>query len=190
MLKGKWLVCSDIFGKTEALVKFVSEVFATHNVSVLSPYKFVYSPFKTESDAYEAFTEHGGMTAYVDRVINILRVEPDIQGIIGFSAGGAAAWKACALHNQSDVKQLICFYPGQIRHFLETPPSIPSHLIFPANELHFNLDDVINRLKDISTVSIARSSFKHGFMNVNSSGYNEGAYQHYLNWLRATICRA
>lgn len=108
--------------------------------------------------------------------------------ILAFSAGASAMWRALAnkqsnhdsnqgekkLNTVVTFKQFIGFYPSQIRHHTQLTPSIPSLLVFPSHEPHFNLEKVIVELSENqdSTCQLIKTPWLHGFFNPYSKNYN------------------
>lgn len=180
------LICSDIFGVSDDLVNFTDQIAASENNSlILDPYDGCPQSFVDESSAYAAFIEAGGIDAYV-RCINDAISELNRNSmIVGFSAGGAAAWRSLSLNPSAQVAQLIAFYPGQIRHYLDDCPPCPSRIIMPNSEPHFDVRRVEKILSAMSAVKTDTTPFMHGFMNPLSKGYSEEAYQYYLKKLKS-----
>ncbi|WP_076419800.1 dienelactone hydrolase family protein [Colwellia sp. UCD-KL20] len=181
-------VVSDIFGLTPALKALVTTLNTALPVSapqiiIVDPYHGEQMNFESEAAAYSYFTEHVGVADYAKH----LRATLDLQiyshnTVIGFSVGASALW-ALSAKNNINVDHAIYFYGSQIRHWLDIQPQIKSTVILPKKEEHFDVDDLQEKLKNLSMVSIKRCSFYHGFMNRHSVNFNEKAYRTYTCWL-------
>lgn len=183
----KWLVCSDIFGETDALNQQLAEIFGDEtNFDLFSPYPGK-QYFLNEDAAYTAFCRVGGIHAYVSDLVHQFTNHSDYKGILGFSAGAAAAWKAVSLANLNKLTQVIGFYPGQIQHFLDADASVPTYLIFPHYETHFEVEPVIHILLEKPQVKVERTQYQHGFMNTHSKAYDAKACQHFMEKIQAII---
>lgn len=180
------LVCSDIFGVSDDLIDFCEQISSSErDYLILDPYDGCPQNFVDESSAYAAFTEAGGIDAYV-RCINDAISELNSNSIIiGFSAGGAAAWRSLSLNPSAQVAQLVAFYPGQIRHYLDDCPNCQSRIIMPNSEPHFDVRQIEKILSTMSAVKTNITPYMHGFMNPLSKGYSEEAYQYYFNKLKS-----
>ncbi|WMO13773.1 dienelactone hydrolase family protein [Pseudoalteromonas piscicida] len=170
------LIVTDIFGYTDHIDRFATSLGS--GVQVLSP--FIEEPNSvSESDCYELFLAQCGHRLYADKVsAAISEYKPKL--IIGFSAGGAAAWIALSEQGAShSVEQLIAFYPSQIRNHLNIKPSCDVSIFFAQVESHFDVEPVIEQLKDKKGLDCIRTRYLHGFMNKLSGNYDEYAYSHY-----------
>lgn len=171
------LFATDIFGETEwtqsLVVKWREQ---GHQVLLVSPYNECFQ-FDGESAAYAKFIEVGGFEAYCKKIValyqNKLMPAPELQ--IGFSAGGAALW--CVLSEVSHINQshLIAFYPGQIRHHLDTLPSVTTSLVLPKLEQHFDLSLIIEYLVTKPELNIIQNGKRHGYANPESEQYDQAA---------------
>ncbi|MEJ6475481.1 hypothetical protein [Pseudoalteromonas piscicida] len=170
------LIVTDIFGHTEDVKCFANSLGT--KVNVLSP--FIDEPTSAiESDCYELFLAQCGHQQYAQKVSEAIKAfAPRL--VIGFSAGGAAAWVALAEHNQQNsVEQLIAFYPGQIRHHLALKPSCDVSIFFAQVESHFDVEPVITALNNKKGLQCVRTRYAHGFMNKLSVNFDQYAYAHY-----------
>ncbi|WP_339142581.1 hypothetical protein [Pseudoalteromonas galatheae] len=170
------LIVTDIFGHTDHIDHFAKSL--GNDVQVLSP--FIEEPNTvSEPDCYELFLVQCGHRVYADKVsAAIAELQPKL--IIGFSAGGAAAWVALSEQDASgSVEQLIAFYPSQIRHHLNIKPSCDVSIFFAQVESHFDVEPVLELLKDKKGLNCIRTRYLHGFMNKLSGNFDEYAYSHY-----------
>lgn len=182
------LVCSDIFGSTAHLKHLLDQVtVSADQIHFIDPYDSISKSFSNEDEAYEYFTAKGGISSYIEKVAFAVNQKKDDFIVLGFSAGGAAAWKALSDKQNQACIELIAFYPGQIRHYLELQPKQKTRLIFPSKEAHFNVAKVHQAVSAYVLVSSDISNYEHGFMNPISSGFNQQAYDKYVaslqDWL-------
>lgn len=179
----KILIACDIFGLSDAFMSLLGDIKVAEGVIVVSPYKQIQTDFRTEQQAYACFQQNGGIDAYVLSLSELLASHAGIKQVLGFSAGGAALYKALCNLPDNNI-QATLFYPSQIRHFLDRHPSSPCHVIFPKSEPHFSLPDVIKVLKKQSKVTVEQNTFQHGFMNKDSQAFNQRAYNQYCQMLK------
>lgn len=174
-----WLVVSDIFGITDALIAWSHSTF--DEVSLVSPYGEQMHDFVNEQDAYQAFQQAGGITAYCQHLAKQAEVDAHV---VGFSAGASAAWVVQAQAN-CRWQSMTGFYPSQIRHHLGLNPQRPVRLVFPHSEPHFALQPVIDELAQKAGISCQQSPYAHGFMNPHSAGFDKGGLQQMTQWLKS-----
>jgi len=165
------------------------------------PYEELTSPVENEEAVYQTFIEQCGHDKYTqmcqetlaDLAFHADEIQQSVQGtsntehnitILAFSAGASAMWRALSheqlnkVHNNSNsgifFQQFIGFYPSQIRHYTQLIPAIPSLLVFPSHEPHFNLEKVIAELSENqdSTCQVIKTPWLHGFFNPYSKNYN------------------
>jgi len=168
-------LATDIFGQT-AHVEMLTKGWQTagHQVELISP-SDMNEQFVDEASAYEAFSKSGGIEHYVERIkagLTKYNLEIPIM-FIGFSAGGAALWRALSDIETAVKSHLIAFYPGQIRHYLDLQPKLPSTLIFPRLEQHFDLTKVIEYLVTKPSVKVIQNEWLHGYANPQSKNYSQ-----------------
>jgi dienelactone hydrolase len=184
------LFVSDIFGITPAL-KQLSEAVSPYSLhtKLIDPYGGQQQKFASEQEAYQGFQTVGGIESYINIVKQAVSDLDGLFTIVGFSAGGAAIWKAMeGIVKHADI-QLVLFYPGQIRHYMDVEHTFSTTIFWPSHEPHFALSTVIENLHHKNNVQSIHTPFFHGFMNVNSSGYSEFAYQQYKQYLQ-NCCKA
>ncbi|WP_440055898.1 dienelactone hydrolase family protein [Pseudoalteromonas sp. T1lg65] len=172
----KTLIITDIYGCTEHVKEFAEGL--PGNTVIISPYH--HEQFSVdEAYHYQRFIDTCGHQKYQEKVVKAIQMErPNL--VIGFSAGGAAAWNALAGMRICDVQQLIAFYPSQIRNALNKKPVCDTELYFPISEPHFEVSEVISRLAAKKGVKCVRTRYRHGFMNRFSLNFDSHAYSHYL----------
>lgn len=167
----------------------------------VEPYSELTCPVDDEESVYQTFLEQCGHNEYAQRCQQALAeiVEPfnEVQQsdqntsntehnitILAFSAGASAMWRALShkhfnqvhtnLSSVVNFQTFIGFYPSQIRHHTQLTPSVPSLLVFPSHEAHFNLEKVIVELSEnqSSTCQLIKTPWLHGFFNPYSKNYN------------------
>ena len=138
------LIVSDIFGITPALKLFSEKLKGlSHDVRILDPYKSIEQNFVHEAQAYEYFINNVGLDAYTNSLalfINSYLTTSDKNIVIGFSVGASAIWQISASESFKCIKHFYCFYGSQIRKLTHIQPMTPCTVIFPQEELHFNID--------------------------------------------------
>ena len=182
------VVCTDIFGVTTELKRFLDEIGIKEHCEILDPHDGVHDGFDSEELAYLGFSNRGGIEAYISLIsdaLDTLSTRP--THIIGFSAGAAAAYVAL---NRADTDidcKLFGFYPGQIRKYLDIENTTRCVFVFPEQESHFNQDEVCDILAKMSLIEQQRTPFAHGFMNQRSLGFNSEGYAKYVQVLKAWL---
>ena len=175
----RWLIVSDIFGHTPALESWCTRL--PGEAQIVQPYSTPPPGFADDHAAYAHFTVHSDIERFAARVLDgVKRFQP--QRVVGFSAGGAAAWLA-ACSDSFSARQLLCFYPGQVRHYLDKQPQIPCELIFAAHEAHFDVQAVMAKLSHLAGVKVRDCAYAHGFMNPLSAGFDACAETYFTDYL-------
>ena len=98
---------------------------------------------------------------------------------LGFSVGATTLWQLAST-SQPWLQQALCFYGGQIRHHWHLTPQVPIQLIW-AQESHFDVTALHQQLQDCQQVTSVVTSYRHGFLNPHSSGFDAAAACHYQN---------
>lgn len=175
----RYLIVSDVFGRTKALEQLASELSAS--VDIFDPYHSQEMGFENETDAYEYFIKNVGFEKYAEELSSIIQRYSEKLCLIGFSVGASAIWTVSSQKKLTFVSEAICFYGSQIRKQQSTFPQFPVRLIFPAAEKHFS--DLILALSTKEHVAIIKTSYLHGFMNSHSENFNQSAYKKYIQYL-------
>ena len=167
------IIITDIFGLTTD-IDLLSASLSTEltRVTVIDPYDGYKQTFINEQAAYDTFMTQCGHERYSSAVSSAIALSEDEVVLLGFSAGASAAWKAIDQHSNPLIKHCIGFYPSQIRNHLDVIPCCPVTLVFPCEERHFEVDDVIAALSSVKQVNCIKTSFYHGFMNSLSDNYS------------------
>jgi len=192
----KLILVPDIFGCTTEFKQY-----ATMQKSILAqmlnqavehvlvdPYQGHTFEFDNDTQAYKKYMSLGGHEHYLSLIKQVIADHKD-QSIcfIGFSAGASAIWRALDGFKSDKECQFIGFYPSQIRNFLDIKLHIESHIIFPQSESHFEVKDVIGRLKRYELLKVTHTQYQHGFMNPLSTGFNESAFSEFQKHIAVTI---
>lgn len=198
----KLLVATDIFGETPELLGWLAPIAAASGgrLELVAPYpkplvKDLVTPADIAADraaessadeqAYQQFLAHGGLSAYVEKLQQRLKIQQEPYVAIGFSAGAAALWQLAA-SPQAGLRHLFAFYGGQIRHYAELVPLAHTTLIW-AEETHFDVRQLEQQLAQQPQVTSQLTPYQHGFINPYSVGYNNKAASDYQRWLIENI---
>ena len=185
------LLATDIFGYTKA-IEILKQRFELlcETVHILDPYDAKSMNFHDENEAYDVFNEHCGLEHYATRCSQALDACVSKETIlIGFSMGASALWQVLNGRRDATIKGFYGFYASQIRHSLDAKPCIPCTLIFPKNERHFDVDDVITQLDKNENVTCLKTAYLHGFMNPCSMNYNVKGNAEYCQWLEEHLSK-
>jgi dienelactone hydrolase len=132
------LIVTDIFGKTDSLMKIANSL--PGNIHVLDPYSAKDMGFKTEDQAYQHFNRCVGIVEYSNQLISCLSAIQEPVYLIGFSVGATAIWN---VSDEPAFKNLIigasCFYGSKIRESSNIAPHFPITLIWPKSEATFSI---------------------------------------------------
>lgn len=176
----KIVIVSDIFGQTKALDSLAVNL--SDNISIVDPYNEVRHSFDNDRQAYEYFTQCGGMQVYIRLLASKLKQLKEPYLLIGFSAGAAAAWHYLSSPD-GYCRAAALFYGGQIRHYTALEPLVETTIIHPKMEEHFDLKEVENQLISKPRVNIESTQYLHGFMNEYSKGFNREGLNNYTKWI-------
>ncbi len=175
---------SDIFGKTLALKRLCEHLFQKKtDIEIIDPYGDVGLGFESETLAYEYFMDQVGLDNYCDIIQDRLKMHRPNTILIGFSIGASAVWRLSQNNSLSYVKKAVCYYGSQIRYFMDVHPCFDVELIFPDQESHFNIDLLIDKLKETPHVSCQKTFGNHGFMNELSQNYDPSLYTKHTKYL-------
>jgi len=184
------ILATDIFGHTPYIDDFLNTVLPdTTSREVIDPYQKQHRHhsevyFRDEAQAYEAFIDQCGHAQYARKLALAVKQCNLPVYLIGFSAGASAAWKASHGINPQYLKQLIGFYPTQIRYELNLDIMTQTTLIFPHAEKHFDLLGLIGEVSQRQNVNCIHSEYEHGFMNPMSQSYSPQALQKFSQMVK------
>jgi len=172
------IIASDIFGITPSLAQLEKSLAKSVEVAIFDPYHGEIQNFTSQEAAYQEFLDEGGLESYTEQLKIILTYIEQPLVMIGFSAGASALWQLIDKSLGFEACHFIGFYPGQIRHHLDVVGDIPSTLIFPHSESHFDLDEVMAQLRDRDLLTVKQTPWGHGFVNPLSPHFDQqGAAQ-------------
>lgn len=166
-----WMI-ADIFGVSEALASLGRAAFPDARVRVLDPFGGERQTFSDENAAYRSFVEACGHDRYAWLVRQWVETFSEPAVLVGFSAGASAAWRALDGYRGGTVRHFLGFYPTQIRHHLGISAHVPTTLVFPAMERHFDVAALQAELAARELVTCIATSYAHGFMNPLSPGFS------------------
>jgi len=172
-----YIIVTDIFGKTQALVNLCKNF--SNTCIIVDPYKQKLMHFSNEEEAYVYFTSKVGLEKYT-HILNqvLMQVQGEIK-IFAFSMGASALWLLSQNRYKCTFIKTLCFYPSQIRHHLHINPKMHIEIIFPKREEHYNLSQIINKLKNKKNLTLFTSNYLHGFMNEHSRNFNKKECEKY-----------
>ncbi|MCP4721593.1 MAG: hypothetical protein GY860_19215 [Desulfobacteraceae bacterium] len=176
------LIAADIFGHTPALDRLAKKL-RGNTLEIMDPYDGK-TTFRDEAAAHAFFTARVGIPAYSDKIAARLKTGKPNQTLIGFSVGAAAIWHLSSNPNLSGIRQALCFYGSQIRYQTKIAPVFDVRLFFPS-EPHFDVDNLILKLKKIPRVSCQKTEGLHGFMNERSKNFDANLYETCLEQLNS-----
>ncbi|MEH6631126.1 MAG: hypothetical protein V7776_09875 [Halopseudomonas aestusnigri] len=178
------VIVTDIFGRTSGPEQMV-ECLSRQSVEtiVIDPYRGIENSFANEDDAYASFITHCGHDHYAELVHQKLAGLEGPLLLVGFSVGASAIWRCLDSSIANKIHHFIGFYPGQIRNHLSLNPVCPTTLIFPKEENHFSVDDVMDTLNAKGAVNCHQVEALHGFMNVCSRNYSKDLAQEFYHHL-------
>ncbi len=179
---------TDIFGRTpalEAIGKELSDV--APDIRIIDPYRGFDHGFETESHAYDYFMNRVGMKNYQSILEDCLTPFGPDMVLIGFSVGASAIWAIAGQPSFCQVKKAFCFYGSQIREHAHIAPRFEMELIFPEQEPHFDVDELISRLSRKDRVLCKKAIGLHGFMNELSPNFNPACYAMFMMHLKTSL---
>ncbi|RRJ22711.1 hypothetical protein EIK76_01090 [Rheinheimera mesophila] len=175
------LIVTDIFGTQPEMLRQFDLL--TLEYGCLQPYDHQPPVFVDDAEAYQYFLAHGGFEAYCNKLADLLQMLSQPVFLLGFSAGAAACW-ANLVTEDLPIKHCLGFYGGQIRHLTELQPLYPTELIF-AEETHFSVPELMQKLSDKPYLKQNLVSYPHGFMNPLSQGYRPEAAAQFWQKIKA-----
>tara|TARA_R110000868_G_scaffold201909_5_gene449423 strand:- start:8042 stop:8578 length:537 start_codon:yes stop_codon:yes gene_type:complete len=175
------LIVSDIFGRTEALVNMALKL--AGQVEIFDPYDAESMAFKDEAQAYDYFSSKVGLDKYTLSLTRFLTSNVEPIQLIGFSVGATVIWRLSANSELQHISDAVGFYGSQIRNYKDINPHFPIKLIFPHEELHFSVTELMSDLVEKDKVTIEHTNFLHGFMNIHSNNFDQLGFKQYLQTL-------
>ncbi|WP_157845867.1 hypothetical protein [Kiloniella litopenaei] len=163
----------EIYGRTSFTTK-LEATFLEQGISVttLDPYDGQQPVFDDEQHAYDFFIRVCGHDGYLSLLQKTFRETVGPLFLLGFSVGASTVWRMLDHPDLAKrVQHFVGFYPSQIRHYLSINPECPVSLVFPKEETHFSVQDVMIALGEKDFVTCFQSSGLHGFLNPCSPNY-------------------
>ncbi|WP_394176816.1 hypothetical protein, partial [Thalassotalea litorea] len=164
---------TDIFGKTDAVEEIAAALSVNSTVAwrILEPYQGERLEFADETTAYAYFQQHIGLRPYADLIANEL-CDAQYSIAIGFSVGASVLWQYLGRSNTVNIEQAVLFYGSQIRNMPLCAPKVPTHMIQPISEPHFDINELNLKLAPFGNVTLEASKHLHGFMNRKSNNFD------------------
>jgi dienelactone hydrolase len=171
------LLIHEIYGVNDHM-KFMKQKLSKLEADIICPNllssDIPYS-YEEEGMAYQNFIQNIGIDESSKQINNMLiqlKQEYERVGVIGFSVGATISW-LCSENNLCDF--VIGCYGSRIRDYLNRRPVCPTLLIFPTEEKTFDVDDLVNLLKQKREPLLEVKTFHgfHGFMNPFSHAFNK-----------------
>ncbi len=179
---------ADIFGRTRALETMGRQLSETvPNIRIIDPYQGVDHRFETEAKAYAYFMDQVGLASYGSVLADALADPGPDTVLIGFSVGASAVWSVSERPFSRHIQRAFCFYGSQIRQYTGVQPLFDMELIFPEQEPHFDVDELIHALQSKDRVSCSKAKGLHGFMNELSPHFDPDGYSVFIQYLKTKL---
>ena len=181
---------ADIFGRTLALETMGQELSEiVPDIRIIDPYQGLDHRFETEALAYAYFMDHVGLKTYRSIFTEALAGQSLDSSLIGFSVGASAIWSVSDRPCFRHIQRAFCFYGSQIRQYTGIAPCFDMELIFPEQEPHFDVDELIHALQAKDRVSCLKAKGLHGFMNQLSPHFDPDGYSAFVEYLKTALIR-
>jgi dienelactone hydrolase len=152
---------ADIFGRTRALKTMGQDLSeAVPDIRIIDPYQGLDHSFETEALAYAYFMDHVGLETYRSILTEALADPGTDTVLIGFSVGASAIWSVSDRPCFRHIQKAFCFYGSQIRQYTDITPRFDMELIFPEQEPHFDVDELIHTLAGKDRVFCSKLTFR------------------------------
>lgn len=179
------LIATDIFGNTDALRQLVDDL--PIECKVLDPYDGKAITFNDEAHAYTVFNQQVGHDNYAESLRQEIKHTEGAFQLLGFSAGATACWRNACGELNLNLRQVICVYGSQIRHYCHLQPTAPTTLVLPTHENSFDATEHADALSKIPQTSLKKTPNLHGYMNRLSVNFDEEGYSETLSWLKTVL---
>ncbi|WP_206483628.1 dienelactone hydrolase family protein [Thalassotalea sp. G2M2-11] len=178
------VILTDIFGLTEAVRRLTGSLANGQPYLIIDPYQQQMMRFDCEAQAYQYFSKQVGVDNYLTIAQQHLRQISKVDKVIGFSVGGSVLWRLLSdgVFFQAEHDS-ICFYPSQVRHYLDLSPQSRCRIYLPNAEPHFCVNELFANLKSRPNVLVEQTPYFHGFMNEVSDNFDSDAYQAFIQKL-------
>ncbi|QJB57045.1 dienelactone hydrolase family protein [Pseudodesulfovibrio sp. zrk46] len=177
------LLVTEIWGRTSHVEAMADALRSVGNsVLIVDPYDGTDPGFVNEDEAYAEYLAACGHEEYARRVVQgLCEVEGPVS-LLGFSAGAGAVW-AAVTEVTGEALSAFCFYGSSIRTMHDRTPRVPTYLVFPNYEKHFDVDEVIVQLQGKDRTQCFKADGGHGFMNPMSENYSENLHKLWFDWI-------
>ncbi|WP_120497198.1 dienelactone hydrolase family protein [Kiloniella sp. EL199] len=184
------IILPEIYGRTSFITK-LEAVFLKQDIPVktLDLYEGEQPVFTDEQQAYDHFINSGGHDEYLALLQKAIQQTEGPLFILGFSVGASTVWRV--LDNPDIAKRVqrfVGFYSSQIRHYLSVNPECPVTLIFPKEETHFSVRDIIDVVQRKDFVTCYQSEALHGFLNPHSNNFISELSDEFLRVFQGSYC--
>ncbi|MEW4263644.1 MULTISPECIES: dienelactone hydrolase family protein [Priestia] len=188
------LLIHEIYGVNDHM-KLMKEKLSKLGADIICPNllsRDISYSYEEEAIAYQNFVQNIGIDEGSKQITNMLiqlKQEYEEVGIMGFSVGATISW-LCSENNLCNF--VIGCYGSRIRDYVNRSPVCPTLLIFPTKEEAFDVDYLINSLKQKREPLLEVKKFHgfHGFMNPFSQTFNkesaDQAFQSISDFLKKT----
>ena len=171
------LLIHEIYGVNDHM-KLMKEKLSKLGADIICPNllsRDISYSYEEEAIAYQNFVQNIGIDEGSKQITNMLiqlKQEYEEVGIMGFSVGATISW-LCSENNLCNF--VIGCYGSRIRDYVNRSPVCPTLLIFPTKEEAFDVDYLINSLKQKREPLLEVKKFHgfHGFMNPFSQTFNK-----------------
>ncbi|QAA32209.1 dienelactone hydrolase family protein [Clostridium manihotivorum] len=173
------IVLHEIYGINEH-IKTVCKKISSNGYDVICP-NLINLPqafkYSSEKEAYQHFMDNIGFdlaTRQVKEVIMEAKKKYKNIFLLGYSVGATVAWLCSEEENM--CTGIIGYYGSRIRDYMNITPKCPTLLIFPSEEISFNVEELVNYLNK-DNISAYMLNGKHGFGNPFSKNYCEQSFK-------------
>lgn len=143
--------------------------------------------YEQEDMAYMNFVNIGfnRVAENARSILRQLRNKYQTLYVIGYSVGATTAW-LCGTE-KGLVDAFVAYYGSRIRDYLDKQPQCPSLLLFPSEEMSFNVEELICKLSEKGNVDVRKYDGIHGFADPQNKNYSklssEQAFDDTINFL-------
>jgi dienelactone hydrolase len=150
--------------------KFKNEGYDVYCIDLLNNKTFDY---EESENAYSYFMEKVGFDKAKQIVLNYINSIRNCYEkifLIGYSVGATIAW-LCSEENEL-LNGVAGYYGSRIRDYIYIVPAVETLLLFPLKEKEFNIESLIEELKEKEKVRVFKFGGLHGFADSYSNYYD------------------
>lgn len=169
------VILHEIYGINNHILsmgkKFEDEGYDVYCIDLLDNRTFDY---KEAEEAYSYFMDTIGFNKAKSKVLDYIY---SIRGyyekifLIGYSIGATVAW-LCS-EEQGLISGAACYYGSRIRDYISIEPKVETVLFFPLKEKGFDVEALIDKIKEKEMVRIYKFDGLHGFADPYSRYYSK-----------------